>query len=221
MVCKSIGEGLSHYFTADLHLGHGNIMRYCRRTKFMSDYEIACLEADERFYVSEESTNKMDAAIIANINDVCGEQDTLWILGDVFFVRKGQEHQTVKNYFDRITCKNINIVWGNHDGEEPARKRRSYLRPFIKNHYQQGLFNIDHQLIFMNHYPMRSWDGLHKYAWHFYGHEHNRLPPEKWMLALDVGVDGHEYRPWSMSEARAYMKPRMSRFKQKLKERNV
>jgi calcineurin-like phosphoesterase family protein len=66
--------------------------------------------------------------------------------------------------------------------------------------------------IWLNHYPMRSWDKAFHGAWHLYGHVHGRLRAEDEanprLLAKDVGVDACDYRPVSFSEISEFMKPR-------------
>lgn len=77
-----------NFFTADLHLGHGNIIRHC----------------DRPFSTVEE----MDAVIIDAINDTVGPRDTLWILGDFC-------HRGPAAYRDRILCRTVRLLFGNHD----------------------------------------------------------------------------------------------------------
>jgi calcineurin-like phosphoesterase family protein len=50
------------WFTSDFHLGHRNIIRYCNRPF--------------------DSTDDMDATILANLNKKVGENDILYFLGD-------------------------------------------------------------------------------------------------------------------------------------------
>ena len=53
------------YFTADTHFGHENVIRFC----------------DRPF----SSANEMDEAMIANWNARVMGNDTVYILGDMFF----------------------------------------------------------------------------------------------------------------------------------------
>lgn len=53
------------YFTADTHFGHENVIRFC----------------DRPF----SSANEMDEAMIANWNARVRGNDTVYILGDMFF----------------------------------------------------------------------------------------------------------------------------------------
>ncbi len=78
------------WFTADFHLGHANIIRYC-----------------DRPFADAAS---MDTEIIERLNSAVAKRDLLYFLGD--FCRFGKE---ALDYRRRIRCKNIFFVEGNHD----------------------------------------------------------------------------------------------------------
>ncbi len=78
---------MNTFFTADLHLGHDNIRRHCRRP----------------FATVEE----MDDAIVANWNKAVGAHDLVYIVGDFAW----KHHNT---HLARLKGKKI-LVTGNHD----------------------------------------------------------------------------------------------------------
>ena len=78
---------MSTFFTADSHLGHANIMHYCKRP-FNTVYE-------------------MNETLISNWNSVVKTSDTVYHLGDFCF---GNPY----DYLPRLTG-NIIFVLGNHD----------------------------------------------------------------------------------------------------------
>ena len=100
------------WFTADTHFGHSNIIKYCKRP-FLSDAELEQLESDPRgrWRVSPDTVERHDTALLEAINSRLSKHDTLWVLGDFCW---GDEKEA-KGYLDRINCKNVNFVWGNHD----------------------------------------------------------------------------------------------------------
>ncbi len=164
------------YFTSDLHLGHANIIKYCSRPFA--------------------SVEEMDAKIISNINTEVRhpDRDELVIAGDFCF---GGIDKAV-SYRERIACKNVRLVLGNHD-----------LNLYNKHLVQfTGLFaSVDdirltkargHDLV-VCHYAMRVWPGSHKGSWHLYGHSHGTLPRDE-SKSFDVGVDCWSYRPLSEAE---------------------
>jgi calcineurin-like phosphoesterase family protein len=193
------------WFSADLHLGHANIIRFCDRP-FLSDEEKERAASDRRgsWRVSAETVERHDSALIDAINDLVGENDTFWILGD-FCLGSFEE---AKAYRDRIACRDVNFVRGNHD--KPS------FDSLFNRVIDQGLIKCGKQKIFLNHYPMRSWDKAFHGSWHLYGHVHARLQREDadnpMLLARDVGVDACDYRPFSFSEIADYMAPREDAF---------
>lgn len=77
------------YFTADLHLGHNNIIKTCNRPF--------------------SSVDEMDDILIENWNKKVKGNDTVYIVGDLIW--KGIDP---KPYLDRLKGKKI-LVRGNHD----------------------------------------------------------------------------------------------------------
>jgi calcineurin-like phosphoesterase family protein len=196
------------WFTADLHLGHANIIRYCLRP-FLSpeEQELALRDPRGRWRVSEETVRRHDDALLDALNAAAGERDTLWVLGDFCWGRL----EAARRYRDRIRCRNVHLVWGNHD-------HRS-IRPLFGEALEQGMIGVGGQDLWLNHYPMRSWDKSFHGSWHLYGHVHGRLAAEDaahpWWLTRDVGVDACGYRPLSFDELRAYMAPRVEQFRRR------
>ena len=195
------------WFTADTHFGHGNIIKYCNRP-FLSAEEQRLVAEDPRgrWRVSSETVQRHDSTLIDEINAVVTKHDQLWILGDFCW---GKEEDATR-YVDRIKCKNLNLVWGNHD-------HRS-IEPLFKKVMEQGMIKVRGQKIWLNHYPMRSWDGKFHGSWQLYGHVHDRLTSEDQenssQLTKDVGVDACDYKPVSFSELSEYMKPRLEAFEE-------
>jgi calcineurin-like phosphoesterase family protein len=212
---------MATFFISDTHFGHANIMKYCHRPHLSAD-EQQLLAEHKDFRVSRESVERMDSAVIDAINAVVGPKDTLWHLGDFAFT----DVTGARNYRDRITCQNVNIIWGNHD-------KSDRIRHLFDIAEQQILTKVDDQWVFMNHYPMLSYDGSHKGNWQLFGHVHGNIRKNPIFAAvcdiilnLDVGVDGpegaagtghmadHRFRPWSMDEVNRYMNHKMRAFKE-------
>jgi calcineurin-like phosphoesterase family protein len=196
------------WFTADLHLGHGNIIKYCLRP-FLSpeEHEHALRDPRGRWHISDETIRRHDDGLIDAINAEVREEDTLWILGDFCFNRL----EEARPYRERIRCQAVHLVWGNHD-------HRS-IRPLFGEAIEQGMIHVEGQDIWLNHYPMRSWDRSFHGSWQLYGHVHGRLTREDeahpYLLTRDVGVDACQYRPLSFEELRAYMAPRVEAFQRR------
>lgn len=189
------------WFTADTHFGHGSIIRYCLRPFLSPEEEAkAVQEPRGKWSVSPETVRRHDDALLQAINAVVAEQDVLWHLGDFCF----GDLEDARRYRKRIRCRTVNLVWGNHD-------RRS-LAPLFTETQEQGMIRAEGQEIWLNHYPMRSWNKSFHGSWHLYGHVHGRTAAEDaahphW-LTRDVGVDACDYRPLSFDDLRRYMAPR-------------
>ena len=193
------------WFTADTHFGHANIIKYCNRP-FMNatEQEKAKTDPRGRWPVSKETVELHDRTLIEGINRLVMRGDQLWILGDFCW----GEHDVAKTYLDRIHCKNVSFVWGNHD-------HRS-IGPLFKRTLEQGGIKVQGQRIWLNHYPMRSWDRRFHGSWQLYGHVHNRMSDDDQqnleLLTKDVGVDACDYKPISFSQLSQYMQPRIKAF---------
>lgn len=193
------------WFTADLHLGHGNIIKFCQRP-FMSPQEQEQVLRDPRgkLRLSEETVRRHDDALLEAINSRVAPGDILWVVGDFCWGRLDE----ATRYRNRIRCRYVHLVWGNHDHHS--------IRPLFDQVLEQGMIHVEGQHIWLNHYPMRSWNKAFHGSWHVYGHVHGRLTAEDLAndatLVKDVGVDACDYRPWSFDDLQAYMTPRIEKF---------
>jgi calcineurin-like phosphoesterase family protein len=193
------------WFTADTHFGHGNIIKYCQRP-FMSRDEVEATRADPRakLWLSDATVQRHDAALLDAINSRVAINDHLWIVGDFCWGGFAE----ARSYRDRIHCEHVFLVWGNHD--------RGEIAPVFSDTMEQGMIRVEGQEIWLNHYPMRSWNKAFHGSWHLYGHVHGRLQREDAakpsMLVKDVGVDACDYKPMSFTELQAYMAPRLEAF---------
>ena len=97
------------WFTADLHLGHGNIIKYCHRP-FLSktEQERAAENPRGKWRVSDRTIQRHDDALLDAINAVVQPCDTLWVLGDFCW----GDLEMAREYLGRIRCPNVNLVWG-------------------------------------------------------------------------------------------------------------
>ena len=193
------------WFTADTHFGHGNIIKHCQRP-FLSDAEenLALESASGNWKVSAETVRRHDQHLIDTINSLVQPNDTLWIIGDFCW----GDLENAERYRQSIRCRDVGLVWGNHDS-------RSIASLFEKT-IDQGMVKISGQNIWLNHYPMRSWNKSFHGSWHLYGHVHGRLMREDseqpWMLVRDVGVDACGFRPVEFDEVVEFMSPRQLEF---------
>lgn len=169
------------------------------------------------------SLEEHDDTLVNNINNLVSKDDILFCLGDwAFGSYNGDNIYKSFEFRERINCKNIHLILGNHDQE--IRDNKSNLQgifssvSFYKEMYiiepstLEGV-KAEKQHICMMHYPIRSWNKMRKGSFMLHGHCHNNLPDLviKGDLAktMDVGVDTHkEFRPYSYEEVKEIMSKR-------------
>lgn len=137
------------WFTSDNHFSHKNIHKFCPATR------------------PHQNVNEMDNAMIHRWNQMVQPEDTVWMLGDVFFC---QEHHAI-SIMRRLNGRK-NLVYGNHD--QTIRKSRDVQNEFESIQEYKEL-NIDGEKLCLFHYPIYEWNKIHHGAIHLHGHIHERL----------------------------------------------
>ena len=177
------------YITSDTHYGHKNLCRGVTnwRTK---DGEIP-VDSVRDF----ETIDQMNERLIDGINHYVGQDDTLIMLGDVSF----GGFDNIGLFLDRLVCKNIHLILGNHDQHIVNNRGDIQSRFLSVNHYLE--FKINDRNFVLCHYPLQSWHGLNKGVIHLHGHVHlGREAKFGNGKRMDVGVDGNGLDPYSIDE---------------------
>lgn len=184
---------MKYWFTSDYHIGHHNCLALCNRPfKDITEH---------------------DNTLIANHNSLVTDNDVVIDLGDVGF-RCRPEY--LADCLSDMNGKRI-IILGNHDKPLRQAYKKGLLDKLIKSNKLEivggetiindktlainKMFTINNQDIFCGHYCVKSWPGAYRNSWHLYGHSHNNLPGI--FKSMDVGVDTHNYFPWSFDEIKA------------------
>ena len=186
------------FVTSDTHYGHKNICKGVTAWR-LPDGSIP-IDQTRDFNTIEQ----MNESIISGINSVVGEDDVLIHLGDWSF----GGFENIKKFRDRIVCKEIHLILGNHDHHiENNREGCQELFSSV-NHYTKLMYKYD--TIVLMHYPIDSWDGLNKGHIHLHGHCH--LPQQKVFgkgRRMDVGIDGNMFfMPYSLDNVVKIVKMR-------------
>jgi len=186
------------FFTSDHHFGHENIIKYTSRP--FRDVE------------------NMDETMIHRWNEVVSDEDTVYHLGDFTL----SDTVRADGYLRRLNGY-IHVLsnWWHHD----RRWLSEYGNAIIPKYSANGAWVMETPPIWvievpeyggtyplaivMSHYPMAEWDRKHYGAWHLHGHSHGKHKADG--LILDVGVDGHDFYPWSMVEVAEYMNGRRAK----------
>lgn len=200
------------FFTSDTHFGHANIIKYSNRP-FLADVDKAELDrrggvwGNEPWRISHESVDLMNKEMTDQINAIVGEDDILWHLGDFSMYSESDKgyYSRCRGYRDKIKCKNVNIIWGNHD-------EASKIHSLFDQSYDLRSIRVPgyHSSFVLCHYALAVFNKSHKGAIHLYGHSHSHA--ESWLSnampnrrSMDVGVDNAAkiigaYRPFSLEE---------------------
>lgn len=175
------------WFTSDSHYGHSSISGP-KLSKWKSGYR------------NFNSVQEMNDTLIKNINNVVGEDDILYHLGDWSF---GGVHNIY--YFRKsIVCKNIHLILGNHDQHIKDKEIKfldSSFNPMDLFTSVQDVFTgkIGSREFHLSHYSHQVWPASHKGVIHLFGHSHGSLRGIG--RSMDVGVDTHpEFRPYHINE---------------------
>lgn len=183
-----IDNNIKVWITSDTHYNHTNI---CRGVTAWRMPDGSLPESQTRDFPNLE---KMNSAIVNNINEVVGQDDVLIHLGDWSF----GGFEQIEEFYDRLICKNIHLILGNHD-HHIDRNRENIKRLFLSVSWFEQ-FQYQGETIEMMHYPISSWNGLRKGRVHLHGHCH--LPHAVKISngrRMDVGMDGHpEFRPYDL-----------------------
>lgn len=164
------------YFTADTHFGHANVVKMCQRP--FPDVEA------------------MNEAMIAAWNDRVYGNDTVYIVGDMFFRCEDPE-----SILKRLKGKKRLIV-GNHDGSWMG--KAELARYFISVDLYLEISDGAHALT-LCHYPLLTWKHAKK-SYMVHGHIHANTDADFWPLlrvrdnVLNAGVDVNGYMPVTFDE---------------------
>jgi len=186
-------EGQRLFFTSDTHYNHRNICRGVTDWRTQTgDIPIS----QTRDFANLE---KMNAAIVAGINNTVGQEDILFHLGDWSF----GGFESIKEFRDRIVCQNIFLLYGNHDHH--IENNREGIQGIFRKTFEYLVLNVyspkgNYEFVLM-HYPLCSWHNMNKGRFHLFGHVH--LPSSKKKMggrSMDVGMDGNDLTPYDMED---------------------
>lgn len=189
-----LNKGQKLWFTSDTHYNHANI---CRAT---TQWDIT----KPNHFRDFNSLGEMNDRLVAGINAVVGENDILIHLGDWSF----GGFDSIREFRERINCKNIHLVLGNHD-HHIGRNKDGVQDCFLSvNHlvnlvvkWNVGTKNQEEAQFVLMHFPIASWENLGRGVIHLHGHVH--LPKHRRVgggKVMDVGVDGNGLDPISLEE---------------------
>lgn len=166
------------YYTSDLHFDHANIIQHCNRPF--------------------KSVEEMNSTLIKNWNRKISANDTIYIVGDMFFYEKSPIEAILSSLNGQK-----HLIIGNHD--------KQWIKKFDLSLYFESVDNLKEirdngKKITLCHYPMMTWNNVAKGAFLVYGHIHNNKKDFFWDLlktmdnAFNAGVDINNFEPVTFEE---------------------
>ena len=175
------------FFTSDTHFNHANIIKYAMRPYANAD--------------------EMNEALIKNWNSVVKPDDIVFHLGDFMFgnINRFWEFRGRLN-------GHIYLIHGNHDYKLMC---EGNIEEGFEMITSQLNICVDGQKIYLNHFPLLTFDGIFKDkpSWQLFGHvhsnkEHPSTSPDTTRLTYllpfqyDVGIDNNNYTPISFNDVK-------------------
>lgn len=183
------------WFSSDWHLGHDAVRRLANRPFG--------------------SVSEMNVAIMHNMLEEVKKGDSFYFLGDIAW-RDELAIQAVRAFAE----KGVDFHWilGNHD----EKYKLQYFQPYCKSISTRRVITRNDIRINMCHFPQLVWNNSFRNSFHLFGHIHagsfeleeisNRMEGK----CLNVNLEFHNYKPWSLDEVFDYMESRNDNWDYKL-----
>ena len=159
---------MAHWYTADTHFGHENVVKFC----------------DRPF----SSVKQMDVALISNMRERVGHNDDLWIIGDFAFGPRATHASYLIEIFEQLPGARKHLIVGNHDLQPTLDLAWDTVTSLIE--LRDGPLKQANTLC---HYPMITWNHARRSALQFFGHVHNNWLGSR--NSVNVGVDVWDFSP--------------------------
>lgn len=164
-------------YTADLHFGHSNVIKF-----------------DNRPFAD---IDEMDRCLIELWNSRVAPDDDVYLIGDVCFRNNKPEE-----WYLRQLKGHKHLVIGNHDRK--LLDNQTAMSCFETIDKMMHVRDEDKHIC-LCHYPLAEWNGFFKGTYHIYGHIHNRkdgayMYMKNFENALNAGCMINNYMPASLDE---------------------
>lgn len=180
------------FFTSDNHFLHTNIIKYCERPF--------------------QDTKEMNQVLVNRWNEVVGEDDLIFCLGDFALGREKDCHHILQSLNGHKV-----LIKGNHE-------KTVMKKSFTRDEFGGGIYSLleikvnDDEVrdglqdIILCHYTMRTWNKSHRGSWQLFGHVHGKLDNDPTLSPnqIDVGVDSHNFTPISYQQVKEIITKRNS-----------
>ena len=163
------------YFSADYHLFHRNIIKFCNRPF--------------------SSTQRMQYHIWENHNHIVQPEDTVYFLGDLT-MEGGSARQKLDPLVDKLNG-NLIMILGNHDRMKPF----DYIEMGFSSVHTSLVIEVEGKKIFLCHDPAMIQPGIipPEVDFALCGHVHTTWQKiDSFIPIINVGVDIWKFEPVNM-----------------------
>ncbi len=167
---------MRYWYTSDLHLGHKNIIKYCKRPF--------------------KSLEQMDETMIKRWNERVKPEDTVFVIGDFCFKnssnKRGEGIKVLASYWENRLNGKIIHIQGNHDKNNST---KTIIQRLVIS-YGNKRINLVHRPDFADV----------NYSINFTGHLHQRWEIKRKRIregftdCINVGVDVWNFMPVTFEE---------------------
>ena len=139
----------------------------------------------------------MNETIVQNWNSVVSPEDTVYVLGDVFF--RFDAHSAL--LLDGMNGTK-HLIIGNHDMWYFKKPRFKSL--FAGMNYRLVIEDEGRRVV-LSHIPLTEWEGMDEGSYHVYGHVHNNINEQSIAMsrmknAFNAGVDVCDFTPQTLTQ---------------------
>lgn len=181
---------MNNYICSDLHFGHENIIKHCKRP-FVDGKD-------------------MDSTLINLFQEKVKDEDHVYHLGDFMYGGKPKIGDFF-NIFEQLPGK-WHFILGNHDRRTLEKWRHELVKDkrIEEVEFYKRLV-VDNTLFILFHYEMAAWDQKHwrkfpeatrkyKATYHLFGHTHSSPDRTFELDTMDVGIDTTEFQLFTFEE---------------------
>lgn len=133
------------------------------------------------FFRPFKSVREQNEVMIRLINDMVGEDDELFHIGDVAVTVEGIA------LMDHVHCKNKTLILGNYDVDKP--EKMEALKTRFSRIEESLCMELPEVTLHLNHYPIKAVPHM----FNIVGHIHGLWKVQPNMV--NVGVDAWHFRP--------------------------
>lgn len=164
------------WFTSDLHFGHDKEFLWGAR--------------------GFKSIAEHDRMVIANWNALVGEDDDVYVLGDLMLGSQDYGLCCISELHGRI-----HIIAGNHDTDAKMNRYFLELGNNVRSIRYADRLRYKHWEFYLSHYPMivHNEQNHEAHIWNLHGHTHSK-DKFSYPHCYNVALDAHDNKPVEITE---------------------